>query len=169
MKTPTVVRWGVVVSSAFLAFTWAQTPAIPLPETKPILVEPISVGSLERQLPVGHLGVPLGKVVRVTGEAFDGSTTRLRADLGKTLLQIVTVNGTKLAEPVVFEFLRAPDSVKKPAAGERFDYYVHEYGHFDGVVTPPEELGIKGSGPMANDGFYYRRYITVHSSNPVRK
>lgn len=30
------------------------------------------------------------------------------------------------------EFLRAPDDVRKPAGGERFDYHVYEYGHFDG-------------------------------------
>jgi hypothetical protein len=121
-----------------------------------------------KQLPVGHLGEPLGTVVRVTGIAIDGDTLKFKAASGKTYLRIATVNGKELERPIDFEFYRAPEEVKKPAAGEKFDYYVHEYGHFDGEVTPPKELGIKDV-PVANDGFHYRRYVTVHASNPLRK
>ncbi len=116
---------------------------------------------------MGHLGVPLGTVVRVTGEVYD-YTPRSKADEGKTLLRIVTVNGKELTRPVVFEFLRAKGSVQKPALGDTFDYYVHEYGEFDGVVEPPKELGIKNL-PVAHDGFHYRRHLTVHASNAVQK
>jgi hypothetical protein len=166
MKTPTVVRWGLVVaaaSSCFAAFAWDETPA-----KSPAEGKPISVASLENQLPVGHLGVPLGTVVRVTGEAFSGDTTRRKADMGKTLLRIDKVNGKLLAKPVVFAFLRAPASVKKPIPGEKVDYYAHEYGEFDGVVTPPKELGIE-QVVFAHDGFYYRRHLSVHASNAVPK
>lgn len=149
----------VAASACLAAFGWAQTPAKPTAEAKSISVE-----SFEDQLPVGRLGVPLGTVVRVTGETLDGNTTRRKADEGKTLLRIVTVNGHELAKPVVFEFLRARASVKKPVRGDKFDYYVHEYGAFDGVVTPPKELGIEEI-KVANDGFYYRRHLTVHASN----
>jgi hypothetical protein len=144
------------------ASAWTDA-AKPYAEAKRVTVE-----SLESQMPVGLLGVPLGTVVRVTGEAFDGDETRLKADASKSLLRIATVDGKKLARPVVFEFLRAPASVKKPAAGTKFDYYVHEYGEFDGLVEPPEELGIE-SVKVAHDGFHYRRRLTVHASNPVHK
>jgi hypothetical protein len=168
MSVPSFVHWPLAASATAVGltvFAWAQplTPAKPPAEAKRTLV-----ASLEEQLPVGHLGVPLGTVVRVTGEALDGGTTKVKADEGKTLLRIVTVNGKELAEPVVFAFLRARKDVKKPAPGEKFDYYVHEYGEFDGVVTPPKELGIE-TFQVANDGFHYRRHLTVHASNAVRK
>ena len=127
----------------------------------------VSVESLQHQLPTGHLGVPLGTVVRVTGEAVDGKTHgRPKWDRGTTFLQIATVNGRKLEKPVLFAFFRAPDSVKEPAPGEQFDYYVHEFGEWDGVVEPPEELGIQKLG-LAHDGFHYRRRLTIHASNAV--
>jgi hypothetical protein len=164
MKIPTDVQAGLVLvaASAFwAAIAWAEPWARPLVEAQRATVE-----SLEKQMPIGLLGVPLGTVVRVTGEVFDGDETRCKADAGKTFLRVATVNGGKLAEPVVFEFLRAPAAVKKPTAGTSFDYYVHEYGAFDGVVEPPKELGIE-TPEIAHDGFYYRRALTVHASNPV--
>ena len=110
------------------------------------------------------MGVKLGTVVRASGEVFDGAETKRKAYDGKTLLRIKTVNGREMARPVVFEFLGAPDSVKKPAPGDRFDYYVHEYGEFSGVVEPPEELGIQYT-KLAHDGFQYRPHLRVHASN----
>jgi hypothetical protein len=168
MSIPTFVRWSLILTAttaSLVVFAWAQTPtpAKPLTDAKPISVE-----SLEKQLPVGHLGVPLGTVVRVTGEAFDGDTTKEKAYSGKTFLRVATVNGKELAESVVFEFLHAADSVKKPAPGDKFDYYVHEYGEFDGLVTPPKELGIN-MPLMAGTVFGYRRHLTVHASNSERK
>lgn len=164
MKMPTGVGAGllfVAASACVAAFAWAQTPAKPSVEPQRVTVE-----SLEKQMPAGLLGVPLGTVVRVTGEAFDGDETRRKADAGKTLLRVAMVNGKKLVDPVVFEFLRAPASVKKPTAGSSFDYYAHEYGAFDGVVEAPKELGIEDPR-IAHDGFHYRRALTVHASNPV--
>ena len=169
MKTP-VSSLLLLVLLVFAAdqatLSWAEKPAPSMPPT----AEPaaLSVTKFEGTMPVGYLGVPLGTVVRVTGVAIDGDTTRRKADAGKTLLLIEVVNDKKLPRPILFEFLRAAREVRKPAAGVRFDYYVHEYGHFDGVVEPPKELGIN-TLPVANDGFYYRRYVTVHASNPVRK
>jgi hypothetical protein len=154
-------HWTKFVAAATvcgIAFGATQTLALPTNRSVPV-----TVVSLENRVPVGHLGVPLGTVVRVTGEGYDGPVTR-KGDAGKTLIRIVTVNGAKLASPVVFEFLRAPDSVKKPAAREKFDYFVHEYGAFDGVVEPPEETGLQKSG-LAHDGFHYRPGLTIHASN----
>ena len=115
---------------------------------------------------IGHLGKPLGTVVRITGVCLDGSKTRRRADLGKTLLEIQTVNGTKLQRPFIVPFLRAAKGIAKPKDGDAFDYYAHEWGEFDGVVTIAKELEIER--PMvANDGFHYRPQITIHKSNSV--
>lgn len=153
-------------TAALVAILWANDSA----RTKPPSAEPVavSVSKFAQALPVGYLGVPLGTVVRITGVAIDGDTLGWKAAAGKTFLRIETVNGKRLEQPIDFEFLRAPREVRQPAAGERFDYYVHEYGHFDGVVTPPKELGIR-TVIVANDGFYYQRYVTVHASNPVQK
>lgn len=166
MKMTTCGRGGLFVVAAsvcWAAIAWAQAPVKGEAEATVVTVE-----SLEKQMPVGLLGVPLGTVVRVTGVAFDGNETRAKLDAGKTLLRIMEVDSKKLAKPVVFEFFRAAASVKKPAADTKFDYYVHEYGEFDGVVEPPKELGIKEE-IVAHDGFGYRRRLTVHASNPLPK
>jgi hypothetical protein len=168
MHARSFVYWILALSATatgLAVFAGAQPPTT---AKAPVDVKPISVASFWEQLPVGYLGVPLGTVVRVTGEAFDGSTTRCKADQGKTFLRILTVNGKELGQPVAFEFLRAPFSVKKPGPGDKFDYYVHEYGEFDGLVTPPKELGIDTPLPQCS-GFGYRPYLTVHASHTYGK
>ena len=124
----------------------------------------ISVAEFAQNSVIGHLGQPLGTVLRVTGISVDGDETRFRADAGETLLKIETVNGKQLAKAVYFTFRRAANGIDKPEFGTPFDYYVHEWGSFDGFVEPPRELGIKKL-PIANDGFHYCREITIHKSN----
>jgi hypothetical protein len=128
----------------------------------------ISVASFQRERVTGLLGQPLGSVLRVTGVAVDGNEIRAKADFGKTLLKIETVNGEQLATPVYFTFCRAAEGVHKPESGTPFDYYVHEWGSFDGVVVPPIELGIE-KPVVANDGFRYRPEVTIHKSNAVKQ
>ena len=94
---------------------------------------------------------------------MDGDSTGLKRDAGKTLLEIHTVNGKELEQRVVFDFHRVAIGIVGPNPGEGFDYYVHEYGEFDGVVEPDKSLGIDFA-PIAHDGFYYRRQITIHKS-----
>ncbi len=115
---------------------------------------------------IGHLGHPLGTIVRVTGVCIDGDKTRRKADLGKTLLEIRIVNGSKLEHPFVVQFSRAAKDVLKPKDGDSFDYFAHEWGEFDGIVTIPDGLGIDRP-IVANDGFYYRPQITIHKSNAM--
>jgi len=128
--------------------------------------ETISVAAFRPKAVVGHLGQPLGSVIRVTGMTVDGEETRRKADSRETLLKIETVNGEQLATPVYFTFRRAADGIDKPESGKPFDYYVHEWGSFDGVVEPPKELGIE-TPVVAHDGFLYRAEITIHKSNTV--
>ena len=126
----------------------------------------VSVKQFGASKVVGHLGHPLGTVVRITGTCIDGQRTRRQADLGKTLLEIRTVNGSKLDRPFVVPFLRAAKDVPKPKDGDVFDFYAHEWGTFDGVVSIPKDLGIDRL-PVANDGFHYRPQVTIHKSNAV--
>lgn len=82
----------------------------------------ISVADFGPNNVIGHLGHPLGTIVRVTGKAVDGDSTRRKANMGKILLKIFTVNGEKLNTPILFDFHRSPDTVAKPKPGENFDY-----------------------------------------------
>ena len=136
--------------------------------SNPINTEPvnknISVGNFGAENVIGYLGPPLGQIVRVTGTAIDGDSTRRKSDQGKTLLKIETVNGETADIPFVFEFLRSKKSVEKPNPGDQFDFYVHEYGAFEGVVVPPPQFNIEYVS-MAHDGFHYRPFITIHKSN----
>ncbi len=126
----------------------------------------ISVKDFGRSKVIGHLGHPFGTVVRITGKCIDGDSTRRKADAGKTLLQVQTVNGKTLERPFTFEFLRAAKEIPKPQSGDAIDYYVHEWGEFDGVVLIPGDLGI--DQPIAaNDGFHYRPQLTIHKENVV--
>lgn len=86
--------------------------------------------------------------------------------MGKTLLKIETVDRQPLKDNVTFEFDPGGRHVKvtKPKPGERFDFYVHEYGAFDGVVDIPAGIGIERV-VVASDGFYYRPSISIHKSN----
>ena len=124
----------------------------------------LSVGSIAHVL----VSVTFLLTVGAADVAVDGDATGFRADLGMTLLRINDVDGKKLESPIDVEFGRASRDVRKPTAGERFDYYVHEYGHFDGEVEPPKELNIPKL-PVASNGFHYQRYVTVHASNAIRK
>lgn len=125
----------------------------------------VSVHSFGAGRVIGYLGHPLGTVVRVTGIGVVGQG---KADGGSPLLQIETVNGVSLPKAWVVHFLRAARDISKPLPGERFDFYVHEYGTFDGVVDPPRHLGID-KPVLQNDGFYYRAAVTIHKSNgPIR-
>jgi hypothetical protein len=123
----------------------------------------ISAESFETEHVIGLLGHPLGSVVRVTGTAEDGNT---KGDLGKRFLKIETVNGKRFEKPVYFAFNRAAQGVDTPDTGTRFDYFVHEWGRFDGVVELPKEVGGEELS-TAHDGFSYRREITIHKSNPA--
>jgi hypothetical protein len=125
---------------------------------------PVSVTSFRPDNVIGHLGVPLGTVVRVRGICIDGDTTRRKKYAGITLLQIETVNGERLESPFLVPFGRAARELETPVRGQRFDYYVHEHGSFDGVVELPQELETT-SPIVANDGFYYRPQVTVWKSN----
>ncbi|MCC9641611.1 hypothetical protein LOC71_04945 [Rhodopirellula sp. JC740] len=125
----------------------------------------VSVKSFGRGNVIGHLGHPLGTVVRITGLVIDGNATRRRVDAGRTLLEVQTVNDVRLDRPFRFAFPRGTE-ISKPKAGDRFDYYAHEQGRFSGIVSVPDELDIE-QPIVANDGFHYRPELMIHRSNAV--
>ena len=154
-KMPLAALAGLV---ALFSLTQTQAPEKSKHE------EMISVEALRPEKVRGLLGQPLGTVVRVTGESVAGDSTLPRTLAGKTILKIETVNGKRLEKPVYFPITRGPSKLAEPANGERFDYWVHEFGSFDGVVIPPKELGIE-TPDIAHDGFWYRPEIVIHKSN----
>ncbi|WP_020469779.1 hypothetical protein [Zavarzinella formosa] len=179
MKTQIVKRaylLTLLFASGVAILAWAQDP----PGLKPVAKEaaPVSVESFNSGNVIGYLGAPLGTIVRVTGITVDGKTLLIKGAEGKTFLRVETVNGKALKKPVDFEFLRVAKEVSKPKPDERFDYYVHEYGEFDGNVDMPEELINEPKKPgnmsgnvigIAAPGFHYQHRVTVHQSQPVKK
>lgn len=152
---------AIVLSVAFLVSISSDLPSNP-----PKPVPKINVSDFRVENVIGRLGHPLGTVLRITGEAMDGNETRWKRDMGATLLKVLTVNGQVLSEPQIFRFHRAYEEINKPAFKSQFDYYVHEWGAFDGAVYLPAELKTYTLIP-ASDGFYYHSEITIHKSNTV--
>jgi hypothetical protein len=89
---------------------------------------------------------------------------RRKAQAADKLLEINTCNGRKLEQPFIVAFDRRSKEIPSIKPGEEFDYWVHEWGEFDGDVASPAELGLDELD-VANDGFYYRPSITIHKSN----
>jgi hypothetical protein len=168
MKMSTFVRSALVSTACMASLAAIAGAQVPTMQQVPPANRPVFVESFWKQMPVGRLGVPLGTVVRVSGEAIDGSALKLKGAEGKILLRITTVNGRALSNTPAFYFERAPSSLKPPAPGEKFDYYVHEYGEFDGAVTAPAELGLNEQ-PLQGPGFGFQSKISIHGANVDRK
>ncbi|NNJ27131.1 hypothetical protein [Alienimonas chondri] len=134
----------------------------------------ISVRDLRADRTIGLLGVPVGTVVKVSGEAYVGKRSDGKAWHGKTLLRITAVNDKPLPRPVTFRYYsqRFEDGGSfEPRIGDPFTVWAHERGGFSGFVGVPEELQNNNRlGPanlgMANDGFYFRSLLDVYA--PVR-
>ncbi len=159
-----VIRWATLVTAMAVAIGLFFSDSSTMSAEEKSSQKPVSVKQFAAVKVIGHLGYPLGTVVRITGICVDGDRARRRADVGKTLLEIRAVNGTPLKRPFVVPFERAAVEVTKPNDGDLFDFDAHEWGTFDGIVAVPKDLGIHK--PMvANDGFHYRPKVTVHKSN----
>lgn len=83
-------------------------------------------------------------------------------------MKIQAVNGQPLEPPFVVAFFRAGKEIQAPRSGDAFDYYVHEWGSFDGHVTAPKELEIDPPS-VAHDGFHYRPQDAIHESNSAER
>ena len=115
----------------------------------------------ERTEVIGRLGVPLGTVVRVTGVCVDGTTTRIKEYKGKVLLKIDTVDGVPKAKPSSYPHPGRVGDRELPRPGDRFDYFVHEWGEFTGRVDLPE--GVEPAGPEESIGsFRFRLRLRIH-------
>jgi hypothetical protein len=150
----------VFASTAILVLLSANSgPALENPGPRMIRVQDFREHNV-----IGHLGQPLGTVVRVTGVCLPMDSLRGKAQASDKLLEISTCNGQKLDPPFVVAFGRSGKEIPDIKPGEAFDYWVHEWGEFDGDVEPPPSLGLKPFH-RATDGFYYRPNITIHKSN----
>ena len=119
---------------------------------------PISVASFSPDRVIGHLGFPLGTIVRVTGTATVEHSRRKATD-GRPVLRVENVNGQPLPAPAEFP---VPDGYANPGRGVAFDLYVHEQGSFSGVVDLPPALRGEGWEAVTHDGFHYRPGLVVH-------
>ncbi|MEM9701451.1 MAG: hypothetical protein AAF907_03290, partial [Planctomycetota bacterium] len=132
----------------------------------------ISVRDLRTESTIGLLGKPLGTVVKVTGIAVDGDTTGWKADLGRTLLRITSVNDARLKHSVTFRYFTGnldDGGTFDPQPGDRFTVWVHEEGGFSGVVEMPRELRGGDRFAFAHDGFYFRSELDVRLVATARR
>jgi hypothetical protein len=166
-----ISRWkllaGILVVLGSSFWVWAQDG----PRREPVAKasENIAVSTFHDRMPIGYLEKPLGTVVRINGECVDGDTLRLKMYASKKILRIDTVDGRKLPEPVDFIFRHDGDNIPVPKPGQRFDYSVHEYGSFDGIVrVPREHRDDENVVGLAAPGFGYRSHLEIHKSHPVK-
>ncbi|MEN1682032.1 MAG: hypothetical protein AAGJ46_20825 [Planctomycetota bacterium] len=119
---------------------------------------------LERQLPIGHLGEPLGVLVEVQGfyEVKLDPPGRVSKISPPTMLHIETVNGRKLRNATAFTF--AKDSLYravKPSDGEKFRLLGYETGFFTGLVEGTADLEVVAARPARGDFRYQRRFVVM--------
>lgn len=102
----------------------------------------ISYAQLNQRTKIlGSLGRPLGQLIRIEGVAVADSHRRAKADVGKTLLQVETVDGKKLNKAVIVvmhSFAFAP--IEKPDPGKRFEYAGYETGGMTGIPAEAFQL-----------------------------
>jgi hypothetical protein len=126
---------------------------------------PITVDQLGRRKVTGKLGHPLGAIVTIEGQAADDTYTREKADAGRTLLRIESVNGKQLRREVVFPFVVIETvSIATPSVGTRFKFVGFETGEFIGM---PDGV-FKYVEPFATTGYYFRSSFVV-ISNALKK
>jgi hypothetical protein len=125
------------------------------PATQPTM-QPVTIGDIRKLAVMGRLGLPLGTLVTVTGEAIP-NTSLNKADAGDALfLSISSVNGKPLSAPVNFPFRKAQDSidVAEPKIGDSFEFRGYETGGYVGV---PLHYGSH----WQTTGFYFKTEFLI--------
>ncbi len=109
---------------------------------------------------VGRLGQKLGTIVTIRGQVVKNrSRAKAHSDV-PFWLEVQSVNGRRLAQPVLFRFpsLRA-DKPKTPQIGDRFAYLAYEGGGFTGT---PDGLFDHLDGEFyATTSFHFETYLRV--------
>lgn len=112
----------------------------------------ITADELRNATIIGDLGVPLGTVVTVEGKYQDMTYTKRKADEGRIVLVIESVDGKKLENSVQFDTGRE-NSTKKD--GERFKLVGCEYGEFwGGIIGMNARKGPALPGVHPRFGYY---------------
>ncbi|MEI8245720.1 MAG: hypothetical protein WCI51_07815 [Lentisphaerota bacterium] len=82
---------------------------------------------------IGQLGIELGSIVNVEGTVLLPAELDKKADEGKYILRICSVNGEILSEKIAIELLYAYSGVDRSNKGEKVKYIGFESGSFDGM------------------------------------
>jgi len=115
----------VVVSSRV---TFSETPA-------KVVGSRLSTQDLRQAEIIGDIGVPLGTLANVKGRNKDMTFTRRKADDGRIVLVISSVNGEALPKAVEFDFIQDYLFERiRPEDGQDFELIGFESGHFEGDV-----------------------------------
>ena len=105
-----------------------------------------------------QLGVGFGKISTISGKIMDDQDTKLRRDMGRTLIRVSKVNGKpiggKLIVPVhTFAFA----DTKLPGRGTDVELRGYETGGYRGIPKEAfEDIPI-----VANDGYYFESHFMV--------
>lgn len=148
---------AIAAVTAISVASFADQPRVP--ESGAVSVK--SFADAEGITVIGLLGRPLGTIVRVTGVAVHGTTRDVKASQGDILLTIETVDGKSLKEQVTFLRQAGDAEIKGLSSGDRFDFFCHEAGSFQGNVRIPQGLGIDDR-PVQGAGFRYVPRIVIH-------
>jgi len=82
----------------------------------------------------GKLGADFGKMIEIQGKIVDDRDTRMRAHMGKKLLQVQSVAGEKLETPVILKLqVFSFTDIKIPPRGTMVKFRGYETGGFTGI------------------------------------
>jgi len=98
-------------------------PLLAVAEDKP---KPVTIASM--------LGQGFGKIIVIEGKVIDDTDTRMRAHMGKKLLEVQKVNGQKMANPPQIQLSSFSFSkVDIPERGTLVQLRGYETGGFSGI------------------------------------
>ncbi len=119
---------------------------------KPAAAAPIPWQKLAAGGVLGSLGVPLGRVVQVKGRILPDDARRRKADAGATLLEVRSVEGQALVQPVVLTVRQLSwTSPVRFEPGQQVQLVGYESGAFGGI--PEEAFRHLPRGTTAAFGF----------------
>lgn len=123
----------------------------------------INISELNGGSVIGSLGYALGEIIVVEGVAADENYRRRKADAGKLLLRVKSVNGKQLKDEIIFDFRVFPGAgVENPAAGAKFKYVGYETGGFSGAP----EKAFDYVPRVPTQGFYFgTSFVVLHDEN----
>ena len=160
-------RSFMAIIIALTAFVTLNPLVVTSAENKPEPAKTITIAELNQMQVIGQLGQPLGKIVVIEGIVADDYYRKMRADQGYTLLRVLTVDGKKLPEEVVFHFSPAMGSAPDaPKVGSQFKYIGFESGGYTGLPTKAFDYMPR----VANAGYSFTSgFLVVRDEGKAKK